>query len=258
MNTSIIVIFLAIFVATAAITLASLPGWIKIPEGYQKTLFTALILEVVPCVFLLFKQANVENNELKFNRTHDWMAITTDGELFQLRVNDSLVGLDAKQFESRARAMATYKIDRHTDPKDAMAVNFVVKNDSACIGKVSLESMKDMELYNGIAPDGSEFERAAFTKREAGWVCTEQLPASWGITVEMDGKYRISDARTSEIYYSGGDSFDKNSRKLHFIQASDSSYYLVRIGSAILNKEAGRGNSVAFFAIRLKPTLTKM
>ena len=255
MNTSIIVIFLVIFVATAAITLASLPGWIKIPEGYQKTLFTALILEVVACVFLLFKQTNIDKGELKFNREHEWAAISTEGELFQLKVNDSVVGLDARQFEKKARAMATYQLAREKDPKDAMKEDFLVKNDSSYIGKISLESLKDMEFFNGIKASGSEFERLTFTKSGNQWVRDESLPESWNLKVEMDGKYSIYDAKTAETYYSGGDSFNKSARKLHFIKASDNSYYLVRISSAIMNNETGESNSVTFFVIRFEPTL---
>ena len=257
MNTSIIVIFLIIFVATAAITLASLPGWIKIPEGYQKTLFTSLILEVVACVFLLFKQINSPKNELKLNRQHEWAAISTDGELFQLRVNDSIVGLDARQFEKKARSMATYSLVREKDPKDALIVDFLIKNDSTYIGKVSLESLKAMDLFNGIETSGSEFERVTFANSGSQWVCNESLPASWALKVNMDGKYSIADALTSEVYYAGGDSFNKNIRKLHFIKASDNSYYLVRIGSAVMNNENGVSNAVTFFVIRFEPTLTK-
>src|SRR3954452_11405487 len=42
--------FLAIFIVTAALTLASLPGWIRIPETYRSKLFTALLLQVVGSV----------------------------------------------------------------------------------------------------------------------------------------------------------------------------------------------------------------
>ena len=257
MNTSIIIIFLVIFIASAAITLASLPGWIKIPESYQKTLFTALILEVVACVFLLFKQANIENNKLRLNREHEWAAISTDGKLFQLKVNDSVVGLGAKEFEQKARTMATYKMVKEPDPKDAMTVDFLVKNDSTYIGKVSMESLKAMNLFNGIETSGSEFERITFTESSDRWVCNESFPDSWNITVVMDGKYSISDTKTSEVYYSGGESFNKTIRKLHFIKASDNSYYLVRIGSAIMNGQGEESNSVTFFVIRFEPTLSK-
>jgi hypothetical protein len=42
--------FLSIFIVTAIISLASLPGWLKIEEPYRKVLFRALLLEVVACV----------------------------------------------------------------------------------------------------------------------------------------------------------------------------------------------------------------
>jgi len=45
-----LLIFLGIFVATAIIAIGSLPGWIRIPEKYRRTLFRLLILEVIACI----------------------------------------------------------------------------------------------------------------------------------------------------------------------------------------------------------------
>ncbi len=42
--------FLVIFIATAILTLASLPGWIRIPEKYRSRLFAALLLQVIGSV----------------------------------------------------------------------------------------------------------------------------------------------------------------------------------------------------------------
>ena len=42
-----VAIFFTIFSLTALLTLASLPGWVKISENYKKALFAALILEVI-------------------------------------------------------------------------------------------------------------------------------------------------------------------------------------------------------------------
>ena len=43
-------IFLAIFVLSAAIALASLPEWISIGDYYKKKLFLLLLLEVIGCI----------------------------------------------------------------------------------------------------------------------------------------------------------------------------------------------------------------
>jgi len=56
-RTAIIWIFVVIFVATATITLGSLPGWITVPDYYRKSLFGLLILEVVACVIGFGKEA---------------------------------------------------------------------------------------------------------------------------------------------------------------------------------------------------------
>ncbi len=47
---AVIWMFLGIFLLTALIALASLPGWIRIGEYYKKKLFVLLILEVVACI----------------------------------------------------------------------------------------------------------------------------------------------------------------------------------------------------------------
>src|ERR1041385_251823 len=52
------VTFIAIFVATAAITLLGIMDVIAIRDGYLKTLFTALILETVGAVITLFKSTS--------------------------------------------------------------------------------------------------------------------------------------------------------------------------------------------------------
>lgn len=56
-STSVVWIFVAIFVATAVIALGSLPGWISVPDYYRKKLFALLILEVVACVIAFGRQA---------------------------------------------------------------------------------------------------------------------------------------------------------------------------------------------------------
>jgi hypothetical protein len=52
MNLEIAVIwmFLGVFLATALIALASLPGWIRLEDYYKKKLFVVLILEVVASI----------------------------------------------------------------------------------------------------------------------------------------------------------------------------------------------------------------
>ncbi len=74
MNASILFFtFLIIFIATAILTLASLPEWIKIPDKYRKVLFTTLIVEVVGCVIILFKSTVI--GEHKIFPDKNWFAI---------------------------------------------------------------------------------------------------------------------------------------------------------------------------------------
>jgi hypothetical protein len=73
--TIFLVTFLVIFVMTAAISLASLPGWIEVPEPFKKRLFQALILEVVGCV-ILFVSLGIHD----FYNRHDLMG-TSDEQI---------------------------------------------------------------------------------------------------------------------------------------------------------------------------------
>lgn len=53
--------FLVIFIATSALTLASLPGWIRIPDSFRNKLFAALILQVIGCV-IAFVSAGIQTD----------------------------------------------------------------------------------------------------------------------------------------------------------------------------------------------------
>lgn len=46
------ILFIVIFAATAILAIISLPGWVNIPEWYRKRLFIALILEVVGVIIM--------------------------------------------------------------------------------------------------------------------------------------------------------------------------------------------------------------
>ena len=54
---AVVWVFVVIFVLTALIALASLPGWIRIGEYYKRKLFQLLILEVVACMVGFGSQA---------------------------------------------------------------------------------------------------------------------------------------------------------------------------------------------------------
>jgi hypothetical protein len=54
---AVIWMFLGIFLVTAVIALASLPGWVRIPDYYRRKLFGLLILEVVACIVAFGGQA---------------------------------------------------------------------------------------------------------------------------------------------------------------------------------------------------------
>lgn len=57
-RTTLFVTFLAIFVATAVLTLLAIAGVVHIDEGYLKALFASLILEIVAAMLALFRSAS--------------------------------------------------------------------------------------------------------------------------------------------------------------------------------------------------------
>ncbi|WP_147469329.1 hypothetical protein [Corallococcus sp. AB045] len=56
-------ILLIIFSATAFISVASIPNWIKVREPYKKRLFYALILEIIACIIGFVRQGMTIKDE---------------------------------------------------------------------------------------------------------------------------------------------------------------------------------------------------
>jgi hypothetical protein len=61
-------VFLFLFIATALLTIASLPGWVNIEKEFKSKLFTSLILELVGCV-IAFVWVGIRATQLNANPT---------------------------------------------------------------------------------------------------------------------------------------------------------------------------------------------
>ena len=251
-------VFIFIFVATAIITLASLPGWIKIPDSYRKVLFSALLLEVVACVILSYRYLNLEENDKKgISQMSDtmWVAIRPDGEIFRPQTNDShYLGMDVSDFRKKAAISTYYNLHRKENPNDAARTDYVLRKDNTGFGIVAAQSLMNLGLFDGIRVEGDGFARVKFTESETGWSKNNGINKNWNIDVRMENsKYIITD-RENSVQYASGTEFNSLRRETHFFKALDNEFYLVRISDAQLNKSP---KFVSFFILRLEQTLTK-
>ena len=252
MNVILFSVFIAIFVATAIITLCSLPDWIKIPENYRKALFSALIIEVVACVILLFRETILEGQQKAISHT-EWVGINSKGELISPLLGEEPLGLAPDIFTDILRRNATYDLVKEREARDTMRSDFVIRNESFCLGKVSLASLSNLSLFDGIDPKDNEFKRFKFSFKNEKWKAEDTLPEEWPLAISMNGsKYSISDTSPNSNYSVSSSNFNADSRSLHFFKASDNAYYLVRISDARLR---GDDCFVTFLIIRLVPTL---
>lgn len=92
--------FLIIFIATAVIGLGSLPEkGFRIPNGYRKTIFTTLILEVVAVLILLFRQELITSSvEITTSNAIEHLKSKKDKINFTINSNtdnDSLLNVSA-------------------------------------------------------------------------------------------------------------------------------------------------------------------
>jgi hypothetical protein len=251
----LISLFIVIFLATAVLTLCALPGWIKIPDNYFKTLFYALILEVISCVFMVFNIVKPTDNKspdaLSLKNGKDWVLLDLEGHVSQLHVNDTLkLGMHAKEFSQKARATAVYILTK-TEREDANRYEYLIMNDSAiCIGKISEKSMNALNLFDEINLKQNTFLRITFVYEEGEWKMNDEtLPDSWSLKLGVTNtSYNISD-KDSNVYDETVKGFDKGKRKLHSFRGSDNAFYLVRITDAD-NSSSDKTRFITFIVIR--------
>ena len=248
--TVLIIIFIVIFLATAALTLCALPGWVKIPNNYLKILFSSLILEVVASVFLVFNIVRPSDHVCQYKLSHtekDWVGINYEGEIFQLRINDTLaVGMKVDTFSQKACNRADYNLVKK-------GRNYLVMNShTQCIGKIDEKILQDsLHLFDEIHLKENAFNKITYLKDGNGsWNLQEGdfLDEKWGLKIHVSGaNYTVSDTKTDHYKDTGG--FDKNNRKLHTFKGSDGAFYLVRISDAD-NSRQNKPHFVTFIIIR--------
>ena len=246
----LIAIFAVIFLATATLTICALPGWIKIPDNYLKILFSSLILEVIACVFVVFNivrpSAHKCEDALKHKAGNNWVIINEKGKVFPLYLNDSVISTDINAFSREAREQARFTLVKE-ESQDG--VKYFVKNDSSIyMGRLYDKSLANLNLFNEINMDQSEFKRIHYTKNNGQWA-GDALPKKWSLRITVSNAgYAVADSNT-DYYEESANSFDKGKRKLHSFRGSDNAFYIVGITDAD-NSSEEKQHFVTFMIIR--------
>lgn len=256
--------FISIFIVTAIITLASLPGWIKIPNNYLKILFSSLILEVIASIFVYSKQAN--QFECKIEKQGEWIAMNlVDGRIIQPKVifKDSskniLLGIAPSEIDPKMQeAVFSIEKDEHS---------FNIRNkDNLQIGKVKYSSLKHAKLFNTLKSGQGEIAESNdykvikyfFDEQSRTWSSKgkfdKDCPLSINVTSTPILGYSIK-IDENEVFNSDNESkdvFNPDNRKLHFFKSNDH-FYLIRITQADL--EVKNGKFIYFMVVRLQPEI---
>lgn len=264
--------FLVIFVLTAILTLASLPGWINIPENYQKVLFKTLVLEVVGAIVVLFTSNYLNGTDGPTQLTIQpnpggWAIIGEDGSVLQptLTIKDPdttfALGPDT---ETMRRVLTNLK---YSGQLTSSGLLLHTNDNQALLGQLSASELKQIGLFNTIDSHQGEiagstnYSLVKFIKGDDGkWVRSGAFLSGSPFSVrvfDLGTKtiYEIHDSQKEEVVFSSSRSseplFNVDNRKLHFYQ-HESNFYLLRITEADLS---GDKKFVHFLQIKFRPAL---
>ncbi|PCJ77892.1 MAG: hypothetical protein COA57_16425 [Flavobacteriales bacterium] len=257
--------FLSIFIATAILTLASLPNWIKIPNSYKKILFSTLLVEVIGCVIILFKQELLTKIEVRPN--NEWIAMSiNNGEFIrpEIQLTDTTMFLG----KSITEVQEKFKSNEYILVKEDKA--FYIKDiKNNYVGRIATDGFENAFLFNGFESVGNEiagsdnYRKIKFTPKDNSdsWKKKGSFFQNWPLSIEVKDtarqtSYQIKNKQTGSTEYNSlndaQDVIDKNFRKLHFFECNQA-FYLIRISDANLSI---KNKYITFILIRLKPKLT--
>jgi|GEM_PF-5837311 len=261
-------VFLVIFVLTAALTLASIPGWIEIPEEYRKTLFKSLLLEVVGAIVVLFTQSYIPVNE-DGAMPKKCYASFGNGLVLALDVEDA-VG-DSCMFElkngSAWRILPNYdeKLNVELDKKGKL----IVSADTVRLGSVSKESLAKLSLFNVLCGKDAQqlaynnYRLVKFQKNGDIWVrfgsflknSDNGVPIDFQIfeSNEQGTAYKI--IKGDDVYFNSLDVsktlFDVDDRVIHLVPQKKSYTLFLIVGANLQSDD----KFVHVMQMRLTPTL---
>ncbi len=262
-------LFLGIFALTAILTLASLPGWIEIPDQYRKVLFRALLLEVVGAIIILFTNSyiNPEPTSLQYEVSpQNWVAFSTDsGQVIQPKIIVSGVG-DPLNVTLGRKLQAGNLLFNNNNSRGALTEEgLVLENlNNGKLGVIPPNTLTSLGLFNtiksndGIIPSSSNYKLIKFMRTANGrWErrgsFIKDCPYILRIVDDQTGThYQILLEESDELVYdsneSSGEPFNTDQRMIHFYE-HDNNFYLFRITEADLITK----NYVHLLQIKLEP-----
>lgn len=263
--------FLAIFFITAILGLASIPdSGIKIPEWYRKRIFTALILEVVGALIILFNQEFINKDSsgvpvYKINTT-DWVALTDSCKLAKpvitIATADTAINVPlGKQSNLEFKGLKAEISKNGLSIKNA--------ND-ATIGMIPGMDLESFGLFNSFRTAKDEISSSEnysyikWSKCDTTTCVWEQKGSFIGpFRLEVyDGpngigtNYRIINIKDNSSKFDSNttskDLFAVDNRIIHFLEY-ENVYYLLRIAWADLTEEQ-QNKYVHVINVRMKPS----
>ena len=158
-----------------------------------------------------------------------------------------------QDFIKKARLQSVYHIYIDKNSESQAPQDYVLKKDNGFRGMVSLNSMKNLNLFDTIKTTVNGFSRITFSGKD--WD-KKMSGADLDIDIQMEGnRYTIIDKKAKNTEIVSGWSFNKGQRQIHSVKSSSKKYYLVGISDATMNNEDSE-NRVTFFVVRLEPELT--
>ncbi|MCL2246145.1 MAG: hypothetical protein FWC10_03425 [Lentimicrobiaceae bacterium] len=238
------IIFIVIFLATAVLTICALPGWVKIPDTYFKILFSSLLLEVIGTVFVLYNALGSDNSQeerMNYKSKNTNCVILNDEGL----IDSTELGMSVSEFSRRASEGrgARYNLVKENE-------TYLVKNKkNQYIGQISPNVLRDsLKLFGTMNMKAHDFYKITYVN-DGGWKIEESdLPKICPVKLDISGShYIVSD---SIMGYKNTGGLDKGKRNLHFFQASDGAFYLVRVSNADFSSPGK--HTVTFIVIQVK------
>ncbi len=259
----LLIVFLSIFVLTALLTLASLPGWITIPDKYRSQLFKALLLEVVGAIIILFSSEILNKKEQTFelndmSKSKNWIAWDLDeGKFFQptIVLNEKLSDgtyntLETSTFGLDTRTAKELILNQKLSIKyiDEDEIYQIQKDSMHSFGKILKKNLKASSFFNKLnkisLENLSRLDLVKDTTTYSTWKITraldkEKFPFSIEVVDTSIGTiYKILqyDLNTGKLILKYTSAIDPsiidrgNSKPIHFYKVGYN-YYLIYLST---------------------------
>ena len=262
-------VFLGIFVLTALLTLASLPGWIKIPEKYRSQLFKALLLEVVGAIIILFGNVylypqdtgGTGESKIMISPHEDWVAVDLgSSKIIQPKV---LVDSVEKKVLGKSKGFSDLFKDQELSIKNIKDQYNLINEDEESFGIILKETLRKNSFFNNLVKDSEKGVTKIRFNRTArrGWKRMNDFLANSPFYIEMferPGTYynimRKTSSGSEQLFTSKGkgDLLNKANRSVHFHE-SDGHFNLFFIDAADNVDTTETERFVRFVQVRLEP-----